>query len=397
MRLVPREELFEQAWKKPMSHLAAEYGITGTGLAKICRKHKIPLPPRGYWAKIAAGHKISKAMLPPRKEGQPEKISIAVHRTRPAPKREVIQLPEPISEKVVRMAVPENMQNLHRLVRAWVESHAVEQRKRLKERNSRSSRDWYWSPEPLRDLTERDQYRFKVSSGLFTAIDQAGGLVTDAKVSGRFRVKIAEEEFDCIVIEKMRKPLNPSPDARSWTAYPDHHQRGLGPTGNLRIEIEADLRGNLQTKWIESEKCRADELLPSVVGQIIAAGPILKDRRIRAEEVQRRYQQQQAELYEKRRREALEEAQFATLLQLAARQDSCESALKFIGRLREKLSDYQPGSVEFQRLNDWIEWAEQRAHCQSPLNLGLDQIFNAIGAAQPHQFGASSLQAQRFY
>jgi len=44
-----RDELYEQVWAEPTILLATRYGITGTGLAKICRKSSIPVPPRGYW------------------------------------------------------------------------------------------------------------------------------------------------------------------------------------------------------------------------------------------------------------------------------------------------------------------------------------------------------------
>ncbi len=38
-----------------MTALAQELGISDRGLAKICSRHRIPVPPRGYWAKVAAG------------------------------------------------------------------------------------------------------------------------------------------------------------------------------------------------------------------------------------------------------------------------------------------------------------------------------------------------------
>jgi hypothetical protein len=38
-----------------MMHVAAEFGISGTGLAKICNRYAIPTPPRGYWAKLQNG------------------------------------------------------------------------------------------------------------------------------------------------------------------------------------------------------------------------------------------------------------------------------------------------------------------------------------------------------
>ena len=52
-----------------MSRLAAEYGISGNGIAKICDRLNIPYPPRGHWAKKAAGQKVVQYRLPePRRE-----------------------------------------------------------------------------------------------------------------------------------------------------------------------------------------------------------------------------------------------------------------------------------------------------------------------------------------
>ena len=40
-----------------MTALAQEFGISDRGLAKVCGRHRIPVPPRGYWAKVAAGER----------------------------------------------------------------------------------------------------------------------------------------------------------------------------------------------------------------------------------------------------------------------------------------------------------------------------------------------------
>jgi len=47
-----------------MLHLAKEFGISDVALAKTCRKHSIPRPPRGYWALLAAGRQPKKVRLP---------------------------------------------------------------------------------------------------------------------------------------------------------------------------------------------------------------------------------------------------------------------------------------------------------------------------------------------
>ena len=60
---VTREELYRLVWETPMSRLATKYGISGNGLGKICDRLNVPFPPRGYWAKKAAGHKVAKYRL----------------------------------------------------------------------------------------------------------------------------------------------------------------------------------------------------------------------------------------------------------------------------------------------------------------------------------------------
>ena len=59
-----RSELFERVWSQPVARLAEEWGISGPGLKKICRRLQVPVPPRGYWAKLKAGHRVSRPKLP---------------------------------------------------------------------------------------------------------------------------------------------------------------------------------------------------------------------------------------------------------------------------------------------------------------------------------------------
>ena len=49
-----------------MTKLSAQFKLSDVGLAKICKKYNIPRPPRGYWAKIAAGQRVKKIQLPNR-------------------------------------------------------------------------------------------------------------------------------------------------------------------------------------------------------------------------------------------------------------------------------------------------------------------------------------------
>jgi hypothetical protein len=57
-RSLSRKELHELVWTTPASKLAKESGISDVGLAKICWRHNIPRPTRGYWAKLANGNAV---------------------------------------------------------------------------------------------------------------------------------------------------------------------------------------------------------------------------------------------------------------------------------------------------------------------------------------------------
>jgi len=35
----------------PVAKVAESFGLSDVGLAKICGRHRVPVPPRGYWAK----------------------------------------------------------------------------------------------------------------------------------------------------------------------------------------------------------------------------------------------------------------------------------------------------------------------------------------------------------
>ena len=55
MVVYERHKLYEEVWAEPVMKVAERYGVSGVALAKTCRKLNVPLPPRGYWAKIKAG------------------------------------------------------------------------------------------------------------------------------------------------------------------------------------------------------------------------------------------------------------------------------------------------------------------------------------------------------
>lgn len=63
-----RQDLYELAWSKPLVELARDFGLSDVALAKRYRKLAIPIPGRGYWARVAAGQSPRRPALK-QKEG----------------------------------------------------------------------------------------------------------------------------------------------------------------------------------------------------------------------------------------------------------------------------------------------------------------------------------------
>jgi hypothetical protein len=60
---ISRKSLFEMVWSQPMTKLAAQFKISDVALTKICRRHEIPVPGRGFWARVAAGQRLERPEL----------------------------------------------------------------------------------------------------------------------------------------------------------------------------------------------------------------------------------------------------------------------------------------------------------------------------------------------
>jgi hypothetical protein len=78
--LFTRQELYDLVWTGPMTTHAKSLGISGVGLAKACRRGDIPVPPRGYWARLAAGQRVARTPLPRRAPGMSDRVTVGAGR-----------------------------------------------------------------------------------------------------------------------------------------------------------------------------------------------------------------------------------------------------------------------------------------------------------------------------
>ena len=110
-----REQLYERVWTTPLVQLAQEFGITDVAIAKTCKRLNVPTPPRGYWAKLAAGQQPRKSPLPKapiveQRQGLAAETAKQLHSANPP--TEVLAI-----QKLERIELPADNRSLHPVAR----------------------------------------------------------------------------------------------------------------------------------------------------------------------------------------------------------------------------------------------------------------------------------------
>ena len=73
---ISREALYDLVWTESVRTIAQRMGVSDVWLKKCCSKADIPVPDRGYWAKLRAGKTVVRRKLPPRSPGMATDLTI---------------------------------------------------------------------------------------------------------------------------------------------------------------------------------------------------------------------------------------------------------------------------------------------------------------------------------
>jgi hypothetical protein len=350
-----------------MIRLATQYGITGNGLAKICDRLNIPYPPRGHWAKKAAGKKVIVYRLPEPKEGTP--LDVAITATPPAP-----ELPPEIREKVesatAPISVPEKLSRPHSIISGWLEDH---ERRAREARRDKSS--WSSPPQPF---SEVDRRKHRILDALFKALEQHGGKVGQGEQRELF-CELNGEKIEFGMREKtkqIRRPL--TEQEKRWKFGGDNDwKQELQPIGLLAFSIRTYLPEGLRSEWLEKPNNPMESLLPEIVGTFVAAGPMLAEQRRQREEEARQRQIAERERQLQRERRKQDSNRWRRFVEMAHQSRNAEIARKFVAALKE--SQFDPDTqIDGKNLAEWLAWAENWAVADDPLNNGPEKIFKEV-------------------
>lgn len=171
--ILTREQLSQRVWEMPIDTLRKEYGLSNVGLGKICGHRQIPVPPRGYWAKKYAGHKM-KPPPPLPKPTKPEyAATIHLHRETVV-KSEAVGEPATVAPEIAferdpvnTIIVPDDLRVAHPVLRQQSEYWQAVARKEV---------TWNDQLPHLNIHVSRDSERraIRLLQALFVALEKRG-------------------------------------------------------------------------------------------------------------------------------------------------------------------------------------------------------------------------------
>lgn len=372
-----REELYELVWETPMSKLAVQYGISGNGLAKICDRLDIRYPPRGYWAKKAAGKKTITYRLPDAGEHTPPNIVI---RPTPPPTKppelppEVKKKVDTVLAKASSITVPQRLVRPHPIVAGWIAKHEQNKKEARRDRDP-------WMNETIKanELTQIDRRMNRILNTLFKTLERHGAEIEEGDRGALF-VVVQGEKVEFLIREKnkqIRRPL--TEDEKRWWNSGKKWMQELHPTGKLLFAIKTYLPRGLREEWLETDAKPMETLLPDIIACFLSAGPLLADQRREREEAERVRQAAEQERQEERRRLKKDDNRWRRFVDISKQWRDAELAREFLAELR-KAEMALDDKFDSRTVGDWIRWVEGRLETDDPLNHGASAIFRSVAS-----------------
>jgi len=269
-----RNELYEKIWNTPTTKLARDFGLSDVGLGKICKKHMIPKPPLGYWAKLAHGKRVARPPLPTIDNNRLEVIEI--RKRPPGPTIERSKSTESVNGASI--TVPERLSSPHQLVKFTMDA--------LKNQ----------TPDETGILRLRTSGCLDVSVGrqsigramrlmdvLIKALEAQGSTVTvvERDRTGQTCVKILDETLEIELKEGLNRKEKQFSAAEmreraksSWLR--DRKEYVFFPSGNFVLSILTYCGQGIRKVWSDGKRQRLENCLGSFIAGLRAAAEGVK-------------------------------------------------------------------------------------------------------------------------
>ena len=349
-----RGELYERVWATPMRTLAKEFGMSDVGLAKVCRKHNIPVPPVGYWRRKETGYKVNQPPLPQGKDGRDHLDIYIRERLRPE------------FEELARQTAP-------KITIAPDISHPFALRsEKLLGRGKLNQRGLIIAKNALAHiLVSREQLprALKVLNALLLALEQRNQPASWPKQENALLAVSIDGEAVRFSLSELTDSaphvLTPSEAKHSWSAPKYDYKL----TGRLQLQI-ANLplyMGPIRRTWADGKQQRIEDCVGEfMVGLTVAAAAIRKNRQETEERHRRREEERKRE--EEERRIAEEQKRKAELVtELIGNWEEAVRLRRFVQAIEEETARSDFSEAERKDIQQVADWTREYADSLDPL------------------------------
>ncbi len=351
-----RTELYEKVWTTPIQKLAKEFGLSDVGLAKLCRCHEIPVPGRGYWARLAAGQNLPRTPLPRIEDQRLDTIEIY-----PREHQAVANDQPGQDQQVPTIEVAEDRPISHRLALRIERSISRSRKDRgvLLARKGRAV--------PIHVSLETRPRALRILDALLFAVEEAGHTLEWSKpYNTPLKVRVLEEALEFSISEVVRaKPhtLTPQESTRPWMAPKSDYE----PTSRLKLSIDCSDYLGVRRAWSDGKRRRIEKCLGHFLVTLPLVANALKALRAERAERERKWaeERKREEEARKRREEYARKAQVITKLAQAWKESNLlRDFSAALAAAAEKLGTTEQ---EKQETRTMVSWTQAHADYVDPL------------------------------
>lgn len=364
-----REELYERVWSEPMRTLAGRFHLSDVGLKKICTRHRIPVPPRGYWRRLETGQS-------PRRIALPNLANAAQIQIRVKSKEAKVDLDDALGdswklaeETADPIIVSDVLERPHRATRAMKSALGGQKPDKYGAIHSTVTDAFLARMHPA----SKDRV-LRIADAFAKACESRGFELRPGKpgsrLAGQLCVVIEGEDFEVSIDERMRQEPYRMTDEeiarrkRGGYVYTPAYQ--YVPTGELTIKIGPAFGSGLQHSWADSRSRKVEERLGDVIlgmRKLAVWRAAERERRRRKEERLAREKQRRAEL----RAQIEAERQAIDRLEKDAHSWRRAEEIRAFVAARSKVT---------QSDESWVTWALEQADRIDPLRQSPPSILD---------------------
>lgn len=310
-----REQLYDLVWSKPMTTIAAEFGMSSVAFAKYCKAADVPRPERGYWRRLSAGQEPKQPRLPkPTPKTQLEVIMEKYQRPSLARRR-------PPAD-VARIDVPERIAKLHPIVKELDSLLKPD----TKHEDMPTVRGFNGAILKVGPASRKRALRLLHT--ILGAVEAKGhvprlGSSTHPRDGDPREFEIVLDGASIPISLREHIKRNPHVRTAQETRYPEWMvpRYDIEPSGQLHLELTVRWPLDTPTMWRDGDKKRLEDCLGEIIWAIGEAKSALAKHRLetaeRAREAELQRQVEEERQAEQRRVEAEERRRAAELEALA--------------------------------------------------------------------------------